>query len=202
MKKMEDSKVDWIEKQANKRLDFGIETRVILAKDAQTTLNWLFAMAVGSGGYVLKLFADGSFELLIGLPLIATCVLASIASIRLLLTAMLTRPIRSPGSSPGPLMEERFCSNPLSSMRMGALNNVGKDIEENLGGNHIIASAVDKGRKAAAAIPAIALLVGLLVNSMGYALGFHLNDAPHSGHVQASDAQVVVPAQAVESVQD
>lgn len=157
-------KAEWIEKQANDALAFAFESRTILAREAQTTLNWLFAISAGSGGYMIKLLADDKLEFWIGLPLLIASVAGAVCAGRLIKNAMMTTAVIGHGNSPKNLLISKFIAHELPTMRTLECVNLQERIELCRKRNHQVGDAINEARWCVAAIPPVSAVVGTLIN--------------------------------------
>src|SRR5476651_183769 len=84
-------KVDFIEAQTQKNLEFRLESMKILSEQAMVTLNWLFALAVTPAGYVFS--KAGEILWWIAVPAILCSIASGSTAIYLFQNALRTKSI-------------------------------------------------------------------------------------------------------------
>jgi hypothetical protein len=154
-------KSKWIEEQVNRTLMFHFESSEILRKEAHATLGWLYAIIVGSTGYVVSHLSDGQLWIIIPLGLASFA--GMVVSMHLLNGALLAKAVPSPGNVPSHIATaERLIKNE-AQMRLSEAEGVETIIDDLVVLNSKTAQTINEARIAVAVIPAATLVVMLLV---------------------------------------
>jgi len=147
-------KAKWVEEQANRILDFRVETRELLVKEAHTTLQWLFAIILGASGFIVSLVRpDQSTSLQpsplpwwLIVPLVGVVIVASVRAIILLQKGLRIVPFPSKGNEPKNIATDSFLAHDEDLMRLVEARNLQERISEIRAGNQQIADAINRAR--------------------------------------------------------
>jgi hypothetical protein len=90
-------KAKWIEEQVNRALSFHIESYGLLSKAAETTLGWLFGIAVGAAGYIASHFSDQPWRITV--PIIFATAATTFEAAVLIRGTMFAEDVPSPGNT-------------------------------------------------------------------------------------------------------
>ena len=116
-------KAEYIEQQAEKVLEFTMDSRAKLTAEAHTTLNWLFAIIVGTAGYVVTLLEheQGLLWWLI-VPLAGAAAASACQAVRLFQGALQTLPVLPLGNDPKNLLVDELITYDLEWIRVAELS--------------------------------------------------------------------------------
>jgi len=155
---------EWVEKQANRTLEFRLKSRAILAAEARTTLNWLYGMAVASGGYVVSLSQSADApKLWILAPAIVACLASAASAIVLIRSALMISNVPTPGNEPANLLTDDQVQFPLEKQRLAEVAGLQVRIERCLEHNAKAAKAINIARWAIAVIPALGAMFAVVL---------------------------------------
>ncbi len=159
----DDQKAEWLEKQAQERLKFGLESREVLVRESHTTLNWLVAIATAPAAFVSSNAASGSINWPVSCVLGLVVVSAAIAAMYLIENCLKTVDTYGPGNTPKHLVRRSFASSELRLMRVSELSNYQMRIDHNRRENLLIAKALNRSRLACTLIPAFGAVLAMAV---------------------------------------
>ncbi len=75
-----DEKAEWLEKQVEERLKFGLESREVLIKESHTTLNWLMAIVATPAAFIASNVMSPTVNwpvcLALSIPVVAAAIMA------------------------------------------------------------------------------------------------------------------------------
>jgi len=160
-------KAKWIEEQANRALAFHIESWGLLSKAAETTLGWLFGIAVGAAGYVGSHFSDEPWRILV--PLMAATAGATYEAANLIRGAMMAEDVPSPGNTANNIagIEDERLKYKEEWMRLAEAKGLDSIIEAYVALNIRRGKAINRARRAVVLIPTLTLAV-LVAFAVGY----------------------------------
>jgi hypothetical protein len=152
-------KAKWVEEQVNRTLEFHIESFGLLSKAAETTLNWLFGIAVGASGYVASHLTDEPRWITI--PLITATLLAGIAAFQLMIGAMLAEEVPSPGNVPKNIGSDKHLKTKEEWLRLLEARGLEGIITHYEVLNLRRGKAINRAREAVIIIPALTIIAML-----------------------------------------
>jgi len=164
-------KVEFIEKQATELLKFVLESRSLLTKEAHTTLNWIFAIIIGSSGYAYKLLDSETPRWWLVCPLIVAATLAGIQGLILFHGALRNVPILPIGNDPKNLATDTFMAYEVHWMRLAEACQLQERIDDARDHNGRVGDVINKTRWAIASVPIIACAVAAITKYAIAALG-------------------------------
>lgn len=160
-------KVLFVEDQANRLLEFAMESRGLLNREAHSTLNWLFSMIIGSAGYLLKIAGDESHQAGWAVTVIGVVLIASTASaIRLFHFALRTASVLPPGNEPKNLVTDEQMAYEEHLIRLSSACQLQERIEGALAYNAQVGDAVNLARWSIAIIAGTAGMLVIICRSI------------------------------------
>ena len=157
-------KAKWVEEQVNRNLAFHIESFGLLSKAAETTLGWLFGIAVGASGYVASHFSDEPWRIIV--PLVLATLAAGYEARELITGAMMTEEVPSPGNVPDNIATDEHLKTKEEWLRLAEARGLQEIIKEYVVLNIRRGNAINRARLAVIAIPALTIAIML-----GFAFG-------------------------------
>jgi len=159
-------KAKWIEEQINRNFAFRIESFEILTKSAETTLGWLFGIVVGASGYVASHLSDEPFRITI--PLLLATLLAGFEALLLIMGAMMTEEVASPGNIAENIATDERLKISEKWMRISEARGLSDTIKEIEEINNRKGKAINRARMAVVIIPALtmAIMIGLALAAL------------------------------------
>jgi hypothetical protein len=164
--------VKYAEEQIERLLAFHFESFAILTKEATTTISWLFALIIGSAGYVFSTAKDDQW--CIAVPLGLVCIFSGIEAWLLIKGALLTKNVPSIGSEPMDIASEDILNQTEANLRLGRIRELQGNVDRIR--QHALnkGDAINRARRAIIIIPAAAILLAALL----YATSFLSDDLP------------------------
>lgn len=158
-----EEKAKFIEDQANRLLAFTMESRAMLSKEAHTTLNWLFAVIVGSSGYVLSLFeTPDNVKWWIIVPLLLVGTVSAIQAALIFHDAMRTMPVLPMGNEPKNLLTDATMQYDMEWIRISETASLQERIDKARDHNARVGDAINRARWTLTVLPAVGLVVAII----------------------------------------
>lgn len=159
---LDDDKAEFVEKQAQLCLDFAIESRSLLNKEAHTTLNWLISVIVGSGAFLTSQLDAEVIKWWLIWPIAGVLVLATSGAISLFVRALRTSNVLGPGNEPQNLLKPSFLASELKWLKVSEAFTIQERIEKANLHNERVGDAINFARWILVLLPAIGLVVALI----------------------------------------
>ena len=154
-------KVDFIEAQVQKNLEFRLESMKILSDQAMVTLNWLFALAVTPAGFVFSKATE--IEWWIAIPALLCSIASGATAVYLFENALKMKSIIPAGNEPKSLLSDGVMELTTNEIRVLEICNNQDRIEIVAGHNEKAGTAINNARIAIIAITGgCILLLGVL----------------------------------------
>lgn len=158
-----EEKAKFVEEQANRLLAFTMESRAMLSKEAHTTLNWLFAVIVGSSGYVLSLFeSPESVKWWIIIPLLVVGTSSAVQAAKIFHDAMRVMPVLPVGNEPKNLLTDATMQYGIEWIRISETASLQERIDKARDHNARVGDAINRARWTLTVLPAVGLIVAVL----------------------------------------
>lgn len=160
------AKIDFVERQAELAYEFVLESRDILVREAHTTLNWLYGIAVGGSGYLLTLLnaAQPSWWLIAAL---AAAVGTALICVAILIRRVMMADIVFPrGNDPKNLFDPDFFEQDLTAIRRGTVEIMQERIDLVRVANHRRGKVINGVRQTIVLIPLIATAAAALCQAL------------------------------------
>lgn len=166
--KVTPEKALWVEGQANRMLDFLMESRSQLGAEAHKTLQWLFAIIVGATGYVVTLLkqppAPGAgqpphVQWWLIWPLIVAVAVAAVAAVRLFHVGLRAVEVLPAGNEPRKLATDELMACDEHWMRLAETAQLQERIEIAAQHNGRVGDAINAARWVVAVLPFAVLIL-------------------------------------------
>lgn len=154
-------KVDFVEEQANKRLNFAISRREFLVKEAHTTLQWLFGIIVGASGYLVTLIREGDSERAVVTALVFAALAAAGGAAQLMYRSLMTASMIPPGNIPSNLVTMELMSHEAHVIRLAEACNLEERIAAMAKSNHRSGDAINMARWFVISVPLVSAIIAL-----------------------------------------
>jgi hypothetical protein len=145
-----EAKVDFVEVQVNKNLEFRLESMNMLSTQAMVTLNWLFALVVTPAGYVFSK-AD-EIDWWIAFPALTCSASSAAAAVYLFHNALRVKSFIPTGNEPRNLLKTELMAASMNQIRIAEIWNIQERLEIVKAHNARAARALDNARTAIIAI--------------------------------------------------
>ena len=155
-------KVKFVEEQANNMLDFVMESRAMLTKEAHTTLNWLLSVVVAGSGYIISLANEAEPRLWLFPALSVVVVACACQAVRIINQALRSCDVPPKGNLPAHLLTDELMQHQEHEVRAAEVAQLQERIETALAYNAKVGDVVNAARYNLSALPVLASAVGIV----------------------------------------
>tara|TARA_R100000750_G_C2343891_1_gene95417 strand:- start:1976 stop:2506 length:531 start_codon:yes stop_codon:yes gene_type:complete len=155
-------KAEYVEKQAERTLEFAMESRKLLTQEAHTTINWLFAIILGCSGYTATLLESRHIPWWLVITLFFVTLISGWQAVSLFSISLTARELIPPGNVPKNLITDSMLQYDIKWIRLAESVTLQERIQLAQDHNHDSANAVNKSRWVIAFLPIIAIAIGII----------------------------------------